>query len=547
MTSFLGAISVANRVRILIVVAMLGLAAVAGISLAVLNTSLYESRSDSLRMLVQNAHSIVVRHAGLARDGVLSEEQARERALEALRDLRYDGENYFWVTDTDSKMLMHPFKPELEGRDVSSFKDPNGVRLFAEITTLAARESAGFVSYAWPRPGASVPADKLSYVESYRPWGWVVGTGVYIDDIAETFWGMFTKLLAAFAVITGLMLAGGALIGRSVTVPLKRMAEIMNHVQQTGRIGARVKMSQKAEMGAIGDAFDGMLEGLGQFVDNIRISSDKLAVSAESLAAVAEQTNVSIHEQRLQTTQVATAMTEMSATVAEIAGSTAESAEVTRDVDQASEQGQQVMAENLSAIDALAGGIEMTNGIVERLSENTESVGTVLDVIGGIAEQTNLLALNAAIEAARAGEQGRGFAVVADEVRHLAQRTQDSTQEIQKIINSVQAAAREVVEAMHQGRQQAGVSVEHAGQAKQKLSEISNAVSRIKDMTLQIATAAEQQSAVANDVTQNVSQIDVISEQNVSGAEQIAHASRELSHLAEALKQQASKYDQHAA
>lgn len=542
MNSFLGTISVVSRIRIVIVTALLGLAAVAAFALSTINDSLLEDRRSSTQNLVSNAYSLVEHYAGLARKGELSEDEARSRALAALRGLRYEGDNYFWVSDAQADMVMHPIKPQLDGQSMGGFKDSNGVRLFVEFADIAKRSGEGFVAYEWPRPGSAEPSPKLSYVKLYQPWGWIVGTGVYIDDIENRFWALFTQFAIAFAVIVAVLGVVGYVISRSITVPLMHMVGVMSQVQQSGNIGLRVGIQQKAELGAIGDSFDELLQSLSNFVQRINDSSNRLAESAESLSAVAMQTDAGINEQRLQTAQVATAMTEMSATVAEIAGSTTETAAVTRDVDAASTDGQQVMANNLGSIGALADGINNTNEVVQRLAGNTESVGTVLDVIGGIAEQTNLLALNAAIEAARAGEQGRGFAVVADEVRHLAQRTQDSTQEIQSIINSVQAAAREVVEAMRSGMAQADTSVAHAQDAKQRLGDISESVNRIKDMTTQIATAAEEQSVVADDVSRNINQIDAVSAQNVEGARQIAEASQQLSQLADTLREQASRY-----
>ena len=542
MTAVIGSISVANRLRTLVAFALLGLAAVAGFALSTLNSSLYDSRQDSLQRLVESAHSIVVEHDRLVQQGVLTKEQAQQRAMDALRHVRYEGDNYFWITDTRSQMLMHPFKPKLENTSVAGFEDPNGVRLFAEITKIAQSDGEGFVAYHWPRPGQKDPSAKLSYVKAYQPWGWIVGTGVYTDDIESSFWELFTQLSLAFVGIATAMVVGGILIGRSIASPLNRMAELMRHVQESGDISQRINIDQQGEIGEIGKAFDGMLGSVGDFVNNIHQSSNQLASSAQQLATVAEQTNTSISQQRMQTTQVATAMTEMSATVAEIAGSTNETALATQGADHASDEGQGVVKSSLQAIDSLAGDIRNTNAVVQRLSDNTESVGTVLDVIGGIAEQTNLLALNAAIEAARAGEQGRGFAVVADEVRTLAQRTQDSTQEIQSIISSVQAAAREVVAAMSSGMQQAETSVQHAEQANSKLLEINEAVNHIKDMTTQIATAAEEQSVVAEDVSRNINQIDGISGDNAQGAQQIAEASQELSSLAELLQEHARHF-----
>jgi aerotaxis receptor len=263
-----------------------------------------------------------------------------------------------------------------------------------------------------------------------------------------------------------------------------------------------------------------------------RVSDSSLALkgSAESLASTIEQTNVRVHEQQTQTDQVATAMHEMSATVQEVARNAAYASDGTTEAQQSADEGSSVVDETIKSIRDVAGGVDQAAGVVDQLNSDAANIGTVVDVIRGIAEQTNLLALNAAIEAARAGEQGRGFAVVADEVRTLAQRTQQSTQEIQDMVERLQAGVDEAVKAMEQGTEQTETSVQCATAAGKALEDITTAIGKISDMNSQIATAAEEQSAVAEEINGNVVSINELGQGTADAAYQNGEISQKLIH-----------------
>ncbi len=267
---------------------------------------------------------------------------------------------------------------------------------------------------------------------------------------------------------------------------------------------------------------------LGAVIGRMADSSGRLASTAQHSAATAQQTYQNVMRQQAETDQVATAMSEMSTTVRVVAGNAAQAAEAARQASQAAETGQQVVTQTTASIRALADEVVKATKVIHQLETSSENIGTVLDVIKGIAEQTNLLALNAAIEAARAGEQGRGFAVVADEVRTLAQRTQQSTQDIRGMIEGLQSGARDAVHAMEQSRTRAENSVQQAAQAAISLEAITQAVATINDMNIQIASAAEEQSATTEEINRNVVNISQIAEQTAQGAQETANTIGEL-------------------
>jgi methyl-accepting chemotaxis protein len=309
-----------------------------------------------------------------------------------------------------------------------------------------------------------------------------------------------------------------------------------------GNLTARVNLTSRDEMSDIAHSFNQMAEGFSDTVQGIMASSAQLAAAAEEMSAVTMQTSHGIQEQQSQTDQLATAMNEMAATVQEVARHAMEAATAASTANDESTKGRQVVNNAVNTIDALSEAISRASDAIQRVEADSDRIGTVLDVIRGIAEQTNLLALNAAIEAARAGEQGRGFAVVADEVRTLAGRTQSSTQEIQKMIESLQAGSKEAVHLMGQSREQAQSGVEQTAKAGDALTAIADEVARINDMNTQIASAAEEQSSVAEEINLNVVTINQVGDESAQGAEQTARASEELAKLAADLQQMVGKF-----
>lgn len=536
MSSFLGHLKLAYRLWLNVGFATLAIAATLLVVLMQFRDTQMVERQQETRELVETAFAVIEHHGRLADSGALGQDEAKSQAASIISSLSYGDAGYFWINDTSPTMVMHPHKPQLNGTNLAETTDPNGKHLFVSFVEAArAAPTGGFVDYAWPKPGSSEAVAKISFVKLYKPWNWIVGTGAYVDDISTAFWRRAIVLGAVVAGITALLLFVSMMVQRSILAPIRKLEHAVCVVAEHGDLSVRAGITQGAELGAMGRHFDAMLERLQQFVVEVGDAVGTLASASTELAAITEQTKGSIGTQRGQTTHIATAMTEMSATVTEIAANAASTAEATRDADSQVVKGTAVVGEATRSIEKLADGIEQASGVIRQLEQDSLDIGKVLEVIQGIAEQTNLLALNAAIEAARAGEQGRGFAVVADEVRGLAKRTQVSTSEIQEMIQTLQNRTQSAVSAMDQGREQATSSVTRAQDAVTSLGFITESVARIKDMSTQIATASEEQSVVAEDVNQGMVQIDAISAETMVGATQIAEASRSLAELAERL------------
>nr|WP_162095714.1 methyl-accepting chemotaxis protein [Pseudomonas chlororaphis] len=346
--------------------------------------------------------------------------------------------------------------------------------------------------------------------------------------------------LGLLAAVLGLLLVW--LMARSVTRPILGVAHMLEDIASgEGDLTRRLAYDKKDELGQLAGWFNRFLDKLQPIIAEVKRSVQDARGTADQSSAIATQTSAGMEQQYRQVDQVATASHEMSATAQDVARSAAQAAQAARDADQATRQGLSVIDRTTASIDHLAADMSTAMTQVEGLAANSEKIGTVLEVIRAIAEQTNLLALNAAIEAARAGEAGRGFAVVADEVRNLARRTQESVEETRQVIEELQSGTQDVVGSMGNSHRQAQGSVEQVGQAVTALRQIGDAVTVISDMNLQIASAAEEQSAVAEEINNNVATIRDVTESLSEQANESARVSQSLNSLA---NQQQSLMDQ---
>lgn len=346
-------------------------------------------------------------------------------------------------------------------------------------------------------------------------------------------------LSLALSLLTGILTA--AWVTRDAVSRINYSVSVAERVA-SGDLRNTVEDGGRDEIGRLLTALGTMRDNLHQMVMEMHDASNGLAVSAEELSTATNQMSASAESQRGELQQAATASTEMSATVREVARNACSTAEATREASGASQAGKGIICDAVTSIRKLADSVDTASEVIHQLGHDSDSIGAVVDVIKGIAEQTNLLALNAAIEAARAGEQGRGFAVVADEVRTLAQRTQESTREIEDMIDRLQQSARSAVHSMQGGRDQAQDSVGRANAAGESLEQITDAVRSISDMSTQIASAAEEQSVVSEDINRNLNIISAAAEQSASAMTQTSTASNELAHMAASLQTMINRF-----
>lgn len=542
MKKLLQNLSIKYKLLVLVSLCLFALITVKGLSLLTLKQNLLEDRKIKTQHIVQTAYGVLSHYQSLEATGQMTQEQAQAQAKLLIKDMRYDGDQYLWLNDHKPTMLMHPEKPELDGQDVSNTQDPTGKRIFIEMVNVASRQGEGFVHYLWAKPGHQEPVEKISYIKDFADWGWILGSGIYVDDVQEIFIADMQKGLLHLSIAIILIVVFATFITRSIAKPLEKLVKLMHRVGTDNDLTLRAKVQGTDEIGVVAKNFNQMLTAFQSTVDTLVNSVSSVSSASAQLTQATASTNQSIQRQHQEIEMVATAMNEMSATVDEVArntGSTAESAQ--RACDEA-DQGKQVVEEAKSAIMQLAEEVQKASSVINGLEQDCNNIGSILDVIRGISEQTNLLALNAAIEAARAGEQGRGFAVVADEVRVLAMRTNDSVAEIEEMIQKLQTGSRNAVDVMDRETTRASDSVEHIVEVESALNNINSRVDTILSMSEQIATATEQQSAVTAEMNQNVVNINDMAGVTSEGSKETSEATEHLNELAMQLSLLAGKF-----
>ncbi|RJX70649.1 methyl-accepting chemotaxis protein [Vibrio sinensis] len=460
--------------------------------------------------LFTSAYSMLTEVEKMAADGTLGEQQAKSIATRLLRNNIYKDNEYVYVADENMMFIAAPLDPQLHDTSFHDFRDSSGNSVGQLIQDVLSRSNGELVEYTWKQQLADGSIEeKLSIAEKTPRWGWVVGTGIGFHDVNARFWTsaqwqLLLCLSIAGAIFTILILA----IRKMQTLLGGEPQDVRNAVQAVANGSIQSHFDHAAPEGSIYESVQLMSFSLAQLINNLENSMNALR---NELSGV-EERSISIAQltesQQQSTEMIATAMTEMASSANHVADSARDTAINTDEADQQSQHTQHLIHNTVNNIQGLADQLGTASHAVAELDNNVNNIVKVLDVIGDIAEQTNLLALNAAIEAARAGEQGRGFAVVADEVRNLAGRTQSSTKEIQQMIHHLQQGSRNAIHTMSVCAETSQNTVKESQDASEALQQIVLALESISQMSHQIATAAAEQTQVSDDISQRINIIE---------------------------------------
>nr|WP_218165394.1 methyl-accepting chemotaxis protein [Pseudomonas agarici] len=500
---------------------------------------LYQIRDDLFNAKTLKTHHVVETVSGILRcyhakeiSGELTREEAQKQASIMVNGLRYNQTDYFVLLDLQGTMLMHPTNPKLQGVNMLETKDPEGRLYIREMVDLAKYKGQGKVDYFWPKPGSDEPLPKVSYVELFKPWGWIITSGAYVNDVLLEFRGKIINALGNLAIVGILLAVLVTLISRSISLPLTAIVDAMANIA-TGDADLTRNLDNKGhdELTALGQHFNSFMGNLNRVISQTRQVAGALDHASLSLGDVASTGQRQSQQQSQQMEQVATAINEVSYAVQDVAKGAKHAANEVLQAEEQALQGQHSIESSLHQTDRLSETIDQAVVVIQRLDQESSQIGRVLEVIRAIAEQTNLLALNAAIEAARAGEQGRGFAVVADEVRLLAQRTQTSTAEIQFMIEQLQNNSQAAVKAINASSMASQKTVELARLAGQNLNQITSSLRNISGLNASIAGATLQQSQVVDEINKSVTQAASLAHDGAALADRSNEASRHLEQL----------------
>ncbi|MFO7753146.1 MAG: methyl-accepting chemotaxis protein [Desulfobacteraceae bacterium] len=467
-----------------------------------------------------------------------NEKAEMEQAKKDIASLRYgeEDEGYFWINDTAPVMVMHPVKPSLDGQDLSGMQDPDGKYLFREMVDVCADKGSGFVDYKWPKPGHEEPVDKISYVRLFEPWGWILGTGMYIDDIdaavaarKEAISSKIRSKIIQFVSIIGAvvalcLLASAFIVSRGVVRPINSVTGMLKDIAEgEGDLTRRIENRSGDETQELAEWFNKFVEDTQSMVGSIKKNSDRLTESSKGLAGISEQMHTLAARTSQKARNVDGAAEKMSANLVSVASSMEQTSANVNNMSSASEEMTSTIeeiaknAETAREItDDAVTRTDSATGRVNELGSAAERIGRVIDTINDISDQVNLLALNATIEAARAGEAGKGFAVVANEIKDLATQTASATEEIKEQVKGIQSSTSLTVE---------------------EIKSVSDAVHRIDEIVSSVATAVEEQSATTKEIAENIAQastgIGEVNENVAQGSSNAEEVASEIKDVAE--------------
>jgi methyl-accepting chemotaxis protein len=523
------------------VVALLGMLMIGVIGALEMRSAAHEQRMQLLRALVESTRTQIGYYEQLQKNGTLTREQAQQQAKEALRNVRFQQREYFFIYDTNGVSVLHPTLPQREGKNFIDEQDKLGKPLIAEIVK-AGQAGGGFVDYHFPRPNETEAVRKVAYVAPVQDWQWVVGTGLYVDDVEAAFRKDLVTTLGIVVVLAGVVLALVVTIGRSVMRPVG--GEPMVAVQAMKKVAAgdlRAGVGH-APAGSMLAELDTLISRLRTTVSEISAGAQKVGAATADISATSRQVAGSAQQQTDSTQTMAAAMEELTVSITHISENAGETERQSVESSEMAVEGERQVHEAAGEMRSLADAVVQASERIASLSARANEVGDIATAINDIAAQTNLLALNAAIEAARAGEQGRGFAVVADEVRKLAERTTQATLQIGQTVSAILGESEAAASAMDAASERASESVKSAQQSADMLRRIAEGATRARELVAEVANSTREQGIASNSLAGQIEQVAQMVEATSQGMHATATATEELTRVAGDLNSVVSRF-----
>jgi methyl-accepting chemotaxis protein len=502
------------------------------VGLTTLRIASSDDNQARVEQLFKSAFNVVKEIERYVANGKMTEAQAKELATQILRENKYNKTEYVYVADENMNFIATPLDPQLHGTSFNDFKDSKGNSVGKILKNAVNKNPNGIAQYEWNQKQADGSIEeKLSIAQKTPIWGWYVGTGIGFAEVEARFWSsakwqVFICLVLTAALGVVLFWSTRKLLDDLGGEP-KRVLRLVQKIASGDLTGSTTTQNCTARPDSVFGSMIQLRESMAKILGSIDDSVKKLRNETHDANNRTTEIDRTFEAQRTEIDMVATAMTEMSATSQTVADSAGAAAQSTVEADQQGVKAHEIVDSAVNSIETLANQIDDASTVITELGNDVSNIVSVLDVIRGIADQTNLLALNAAIEAARAGEQGRGFAVVADEVRNLAKRTQDSTAEIQNMIERLESGSHRGVETMSMSKTSSISTVSQTQEAAEALNQIAQALSSITDMNTHIASAADEQNKVGDDIS---SRINIIAESSHEAAE-LAHSGRDATQV----------------
>lgn len=509
-------LSFTKRLWVQLFLSLICLLAVAIYSVVEMRTIRIDERKAMLAQVTDTALSLVKYYASEAEVGRIPAVEAKTQALSALKALRFGNNGYFAVADDNVNILMHAFLPKLEHTNATSTADSAGVHMWADGVRIAQGVGQGYISYVWPKPGVSGLVPKIAYVAGYKPWGWTLLTGVYIDDINEAALDTAMKALVAIAILMAILVWLATLVNRSLKRSLggdpEYAVEIVRQIAQhdlssTVVTGKENDQSLLHSMRTMQMQLVAVVTSVKELAESISSGSSEIAAGNINLSQRTEEQAAALQE-------TAASMEQLHATVSQTDESAVRSQAAVQNTMQAANAGKSVIAEMVASM--------------AEIDQSANKIAGIADMIQGIAFQTNILSLNAAVEAARAGDQGRGFSVVASEVRALAQRSS--------------AASKEIAELVSDSKYGVEKGSRYAREAGEAMSQIESAVQAMTNSMVGILAATQEQSTGIGQINRAISEIDKVTQQNAALVEEVAAAASELEAKARGLQSSVSSF-----